>query len=111
MELLHELVPNAAVIGFLSSDPLADMQGVQTTESAEPQARPEDPFAELPLPVTPLEGYGAGRVSHDPLSHGETVRETVRQDARFCQTGRAFLPRKGCVLAREGGVALTAVSR
>jgi len=33
----------------------ADMQGVQTTEPAEPQAGPEDPFAELPPPVTPLE--------------------------------------------------------
>ena len=38
-----------------SSDPLADMQGVQTRGSAEPQASPQDPFAELPLPVTPLE--------------------------------------------------------
>jgi hypothetical protein len=37
-----------------SSDPVADLQGVQTAGSAEPQAGPEDPFAELPLPVTPL---------------------------------------------------------
>jgi hypothetical protein len=31
------------------------MQGVRTSESAEPEAGPKDPFAELPLPVTPLE--------------------------------------------------------
>ena len=36
-----------------SSDPVADMQRVQTMESAEPQAGREDPFAELPPPVTP----------------------------------------------------------
>src|SRR5262249_43115783 len=39
-----------------SHDPLvAGIEGVQTAEPAEPQAGPEDPFAELPLPVTPLE--------------------------------------------------------
>src|SRR6059058_5695505 len=38
-----------------SSDPIAGTQGVRTTESAEPEASSEDPFAELPPPVTPLE--------------------------------------------------------
>src|SRR5262249_36612315 len=34
-----------------SSDPLPGTEGFRTTESA----GPEDPFAKLPLPVTPLE--------------------------------------------------------
>src|SRR5262245_6048829 len=38
-----------------SSDPIAGMQSVQTTGSAEPEASPQDPFAELPPPVAPLE--------------------------------------------------------
>jgi hypothetical protein len=38
-----------------SDHPLAGMQGVHSTESAEPEAGSEDPFAELPPPVTPLE--------------------------------------------------------
>src|SRR5947209_16866491 len=36
-----------------SGDPRADMQGVRRAESAGPEGL--DPFAELPLPVTPLE--------------------------------------------------------
>jgi hypothetical protein len=38
-----------------SSDPLAGTQGVRTPQSAEPETAPEDPFAGLPPPVTPLE--------------------------------------------------------
>src|SRR5262245_46021802 len=38
-----------------AQDAVADMQGVQTTGSAEPDPSPQDPFTELPLPVTPLE--------------------------------------------------------
>ena len=37
-----------------SGDPRG-MQGVRTPESAEPETVPEDPFAGLPPPVTPLE--------------------------------------------------------
>jgi hypothetical protein len=39
----------------LSSDDLARMQGDRTPDSAEPEAGPEDPFAGLPPPGTPLE--------------------------------------------------------
>jgi hypothetical protein len=35
--------------------PLAGMRGVRTPDSAEPERGPEDPFAQLPFPVTPLE--------------------------------------------------------
>jgi hypothetical protein len=38
-----------------ASNPLTGMQGVRTTGSAEPEASPQDPFAELPPPVAPLE--------------------------------------------------------
>src|SRR5262245_36410623 len=38
-----------------ANDSFAGMEGVRTAEPADPQAGPEDPFAELPLPVTPLE--------------------------------------------------------
>src|SRR5262245_53419988 len=47
--------------------------GGQTMESAEPQAGPEDPFVELPLPVTPLE---AKRV------WGEQRRSSARSVAK-----------------------------
>src|SRR5262245_61845230 len=38
-----------------ASNPLTGMQGVRTPESAGREAGPEDPFAALPFPVTPLE--------------------------------------------------------
>src|SRR5262249_21683051 len=49
-----------------AQDAVADMQGVQTTGSAEPEASPQDPFTELPLPVTPLEAKRVGEEQRRP---------------------------------------------
>ena len=43
------------LLTIASGDPLAGTQGVRTPQSAEPETVPEDPFAGLPPPVTPLE--------------------------------------------------------
>ena len=48
-------VKRQGLITIASSNDLARTQGVRTPQSAEPETAPEDPFAGLPPPVTPLE--------------------------------------------------------
>ena len=43
------------LLTIASSNDLARTLGVRTPQSAEPETAPEDPFAGLPPPVTPLE--------------------------------------------------------
>jgi hypothetical protein len=63
-----------------SNDPLATMQGVQTPESAEPDAGPEDPFAELPAPVTPPEAKRVWDEQRRPSSR--SVAKALTQAGR-----------------------------
>ena len=63
-----------------SSDPLAGMQAVRTTESAEPEPGPKDPFAELPLPVTPLEARRVWDEQRRPSSR--SVAKALTQAGR-----------------------------
>src|SRR5215471_2155579 len=53
-----------------ASNSLTGMQGVRTPDSAEPDAGPEDRFAELPLPVTPQEAKRVWDEQRRPSSRG-----------------------------------------
>jgi hypothetical protein len=63
-----------------ASNPLTAMQGVRTPDSAEPAAGPEDPFAELPVPVTSLEAKRVWDEQRRPSSR--SVAKALTQAGR-----------------------------
>src|SRR5262245_21799122 len=96
-----------------ASNPLTAMQGVRTPDSAEPAAGPEDPFAELPVPVTSLEAKRVWDQQRSPSSR--SVAKALTQAGRpvhFTTVAR-WKKREWQVEARllRSGLVTTAVKR